>query len=539
MLHPSIAIFLSIPLLMAAYKTDKIFAAISILSPIIAACFVFFLPFREVFYFNKIEIIFDGQYINKLISFSLIAVLLCGNLFALSANKKQELVLGSCYMGLAILCALAGDFITLIISLEMMMLISTGIIYISDPENNVKIAANYFITHFISGSLIMAGTIFLLFTNKNYGFTTLLETLSSDTKASNYIYMILVGLMINVAAFPFSGWMVNYYKKASYSGFIFLISGTSKISLLILLKLFAGLSMLKWLGTIVMIYSAFNMIFENNFKSLLSLLSIFIVGFLLIGISVTNDQVIRETIGYYLAILILYKLILSLCAGIYFEQNSIESCDQVSKIRGPYFVIPLILGLLTMISFPGTALFFFKSIITANLQGQIIYYLILLIPAILLCSLPINKIIDSKSYSYLELDIFSKSSLIIVGAITLLLQVILINNLKPDLSLLGIILQTAIISIGCLISIKLKLKRKETQPINVIEIIGKIVLRLINTKNYNHKLSNENNEVVTLAEIISSSTKFFAKHHNQKNSIIIVFVIFLILFASTWWQVIR
>ncbi|MBN8511657.1 MAG: hypothetical protein J0L79_01310 [Rickettsiales bacterium] len=538
MLHPSIAIFLSIPLLMAAYKTDKIFAAISILSPIIAACFVFFLPFREVFYFNKIEIIFDGQYINKLISFSLIAVLLCGNLFALSANKKQELVLGSCYMGLAILCALAGDFITLIISLEMMMLISTSIIYISDPENNIKTAANYFITHFISGSLIMAGATFLLFTNK-YGFTNLLDAFSFDAKASSYIYMILTGLIINLAAFPFSGWMVNYYKKASYSGFIFLISGTSKVSLLILLKFFAGLGMLKWLGIIVMIYSAFNMLFENNFKSMLSLFSIFVVGFLLIGISLANNELIREIIGYYLAILILYKLILSLCAGIYFEKNNIESCDQVSKIRGPYFIIPLILGLLTMINFPGTALFFFKSTITASLHEQLVYYFILLMPVIALCSLPLKRIIDSKSYNYLELDVFSKSSLLVVTFIILLLQVILINSLKPDLSLLGIILQAAIIGIGCLISIKLKIKRKETQPINVIEIIGKIVLRLINTINYNHKLSNENNEVVTLAEIISSSTKFFAKHHNQKNSIIIVLVIFLILFASTWWQVIR
>lgn len=538
MLHPSIVILLSIPLLLASYKAHKTFKVISLLSPIIAACLVFFLPFREVFYFNKIEIIFDGQYINKLISYSLIVVLLCGNLFTLSANGKQELILGNCYIGFAISCALAGDFITLIISLEMMMLISTSIIYISDPENNIKTAANYFITHFISGSLIMTGAIFLLFTNKNYGFTTLLEALSSDTKASSYIYMILIGLIINVAAFPFSGWMVNYYKKASYSGFIFLISGTSKVSLLVLLKLFAGLSMLKWLGIIVMIYSGFNMLFENNFKSLLSLFSIFVVGFLLIGISVTNDQVIRETIGYYLAILILYKLILSLCAGIYFEKNNIELCDQVSKIRGPYFIIPLILGLLTMISFPGTALFFFKSIITASLQGQIVYYLILLIPAILLCSLPINKITDSKSYIYLELDILSKLSLVVATSIMMLFQLILVNNLKPDLSLLGVLLQTAIIGIGCLISIKLNLNRKETQPINAIEIIGKIVLRLMNTRKYNQKLSNENNEVVKLTDIVISFTKFLAKHHNQKNAIIIVFTIFLILFASTWWQVV-
>lgn len=539
MLHPSIAILLSIPLLLASYKAHRTFGVISILSPIIAACFVFFLPFREIFYFNKIEIIFDGQYINKLISCALIVVLLCGNLFALSTNRKQELILGNCYIGFAISCVLAGDFITLIISLEMMMLISTGIIYISAPENNVKTAANYFITHFISGSLIMAGATFLLFTNKNYGFTTLLEVLSSDAKASSYIYLILIGLMINVAAFPFSGWMVNYYKKASYSGFIFLISGTSKVSLLLLLKLFVGLSMLKWLGIIVMIYSAIHMIFENNFKGLLSLLSIFVVGFLLIGISVTNEQVIRETIGYYLAILILYKLILSLCAGVYFEQNRIESCDQVSKIRDPYFIIPLILGLLTMISFPGTALFFFKPIITASLQGQIIYYLILLIPAILLCSLPINVVLNSKSYNYLELDILSKSFLITVSAIMVLFQVILISNLKPDLSLLGILLQTAIISVGCLISIKLKFKRRETQPINLIEFIGKIVLSLINTRKYNQKLPHENSEVVKLADIMVSFTKFFAKHHNQKNAIIIVFAIFLILFTSIWWQVAR
>lgn len=534
MLHPSIVILLSIPLLLASYKAHKIFKVISLLSPIVAACFLFFLPFREIFYFNKIEVIFDGQYINKLISFALIIVLLCGNLFALSTSKTKELILGNCYIGLAILCVLAGDFITLIISLEMMALISTGIIYTSDPENNTKTAANYFITHFISGSLIMGGL--ALFISKNYGSTALLETLSSSANSS-YTYLILIGLIVNIAAFPFSGWMVNYYKKASYSGFIFLISGTSKVSLLMFLKLFAGLSILKWLGVIVVIYSAFNMIFENNFKSLLSFFSIFVVGFLLIGISLANTEVIKETIGYYLAILILYKLILSLCAGIYFEKNGIESCDQVSKTQGLYFIIPLILGLLTMVAFPGSALFFFKSIITANLHEQAIYYLILFMPAILLCSLPINKVINSKSCTPLELNISSKSSLVIASTIIVLLQIILINNLKSDLSFLASILQIAIIGFGVLLSIKLRLNRKETQPINLIEIIGKIVLRLINIRKYNQKLSRENNETVTLAEIIGSSTKFFAKHHNQKNAIIVVFVIFLILFAGIWWQV--
>ncbi len=535
MLHPSIAILLSIPLLLASYKAHRIFKLISLLSPIIAACVLFFLPFREIFYFNKIEIIIDGQYINKLISFSLIFVLLCGNLFALSTSRKQELILGNCYIGLAILCVLAGDFITLIISLEMMALISTGIIYTSDSENNTKTAANYFITHFISGSLIVAGSALLI--NKNYSFTSLLEALSSGTNSS-HIYLILIGLVINVAAFPFSGWMVNYYKKASYSGFIFLISGTSKVSLLLLLKLFAGLSMLKWLGVIVVIYSAFNMIFENNFKSLLSFFSIFVTGFLLIGISVANTEIIKETIGYYLAILILYKLILSLCAGIYFEKSGVELCNKISKIQGPFLIIPLILALLTMISFPSSALFFFKSIITANLHEQAIYYLTLLMPAILLYSLPINEVIHSKACNRLELNILNKSSLIIASTIMLLLQIILINNLKTDLSFLATLLQTAIISVGCLLSIKLKLKRKETQPINLIEIIGKMVLSSINTRKDGQKLSHEKNETVTLAEIIGSSTKFFAKHHNQKNAIIIVFAIFLTLFASIWWQVV-
>ena len=36
------------------------------------------------------------------------------------------------------------------------------------------------------------------------------------------LYVMFTAMVINIAAFPFSGWMVNYYKAASASGFLYL-----------------------------------------------------------------------------------------------------------------------------------------------------------------------------------------------------------------------------------------------------------------------------------------------------------------------------
>ena len=55
------------------------------------------------------------------------------------------------------------------------------------------------------------------------------------------LYIMLIGMLINIAAFPFSGWMVKYYPKASPSGFLYLISFTTKVSVILLAKIFLGL----------------------------------------------------------------------------------------------------------------------------------------------------------------------------------------------------------------------------------------------------------------------------------------------------------
>ena len=126
-----------------------------------------------------------------------------------------------------------------------MMIASTIIIFIGNTEKNEDATKKYFLTHFISSSLILIGIIHIISVNNSSEIGLTITHLIKDEKYNNILlYSMLIGLLTNMAAFPFCGWMVSYYHKASPSGFLYLISFTTKVSLFLILKLFAGLELL-------------------------------------------------------------------------------------------------------------------------------------------------------------------------------------------------------------------------------------------------------------------------------------------------------
>ncbi|MDR0330074.1 MAG: hypothetical protein LBH99_05435, partial [Rickettsia sp.] len=224
----------------------KIFYIISIIYPIVVGILLINNKDERVInlYNNSFVINFSSE--NKLIALAFIVVTLATNLYAISKNRKFEVLIGSLYSASSLVCLFAGDFVSMFVSLEMMMIFATLLIFYGNYKNSVRAARQYLLTHLISGSLILIGISYII-THTSSSQIISLTSLTENQEAGFIFYaLIFCGCLINVASIPFSGWLVNCYPFASSSGMIYLTSFTSKISIIILLKLFSGLEILKF-----------------------------------------------------------------------------------------------------------------------------------------------------------------------------------------------------------------------------------------------------------------------------------------------------
>lgn len=354
------------------------FTLISILYPLITAWLLINSTGSQIISLPNINFTFIFSAENKLIGLALLIVTLITNLYAISKNQKHELIIGNIYSAASLTCLLAGDLISMFIALEFMMIGAAILIFYGGHQDSTRAARQYFLTHLFSGSLILIGIIYIITATGN---TQIISLTPQFFDNNFYIIFILIGCLINVAVVPFSGWMVNCYPASSNSSFIYLISFSSKVSLMILLKLFSGLEMLKFAGILMILYGGIFAVIENNLKKLLCYLAISQAGFMLIAIGENSHQTTLGIIAF-LFIHIIYKALFALYIAILNDQRAIENFSKITSpplLKNPLLFSSLIIIVLTMIGMPWLASFSTKIAVTSVLDKDINYYMIILL----------------------------------------------------------------------------------------------------------------------------------------------------------------
>ena len=536
--HPAFIVLAFIVGLIATRKQEKIFRYIALFMPIAALISIYIMPPQGIFDLFKTEIIWDGSFYNKLIGFAFCIVLIAANLYSIGQNKKLEIILGSAYAASSLLCLFAGDFLSLFIGLELMMLFSSSIIFIGEGRFSIRSAKKYFITHFTSSSLILLGIVHIISKSKSLALISITSLMSNPEYSNVVLIMMLIGLLINIAAFPFSGWMVNYYQNASTSGFIYLISFTTKLSLLLILKLFSGLLALKYIGIMMILYASIKAILENNILKLLCYLSIMAMGLMLMGISIGSFVAINSVICY-LFIHILYKASLSLCTASVIDSTGIIDCSDLKKISNNTIVLSSIISIAMMISLPGTSALQIKSAISHLFSGDVFYLAPILLSLITVYSLPWKNCFKKHVASQrIMLNNYTQASLILMSFVLICIGLFgskllfLTNGTTFDYPVMfsfDSLKQLIIISLGFYLALKYKIKKFHTESINLIEWFGKIFLQL---HSWWFSKSNEDPPITESWSIDSLEHQISTKLtviHNQKTAIFIVFTVFLII----------
>ncbi|MEX2151372.1 MAG: Na(+)/H(+) antiporter subunit D [Steroidobacteraceae bacterium] len=315
----------------------------------------------------------EGSPVRRLFGIVFALMAFAGGLFAFRQASGRELAAASLYAGSAIGVCFSGDLISLFVWWELMAIGSTLVVWCGDRPATRGAGLRYAVMHLSGGALLMAGIAAHAATTGSID----IVALSASTPAN---WMILAGLLINIAAPPVSAWLADAYPESSATGAVFLSAYTTKAAVLALILLFPGEPVLVAIGTWMIFYGILYALLENDARRILAYSIVNQVGFMVCAIGIGTELALNGAAAHAFAHII-YKALLFMSAGVVVYRTGLHRC---TDLGGLFRTMPLtaacgIVGALSISGFPLTSGFTTKTLISEAAKGEglmLLYFLL-------------------------------------------------------------------------------------------------------------------------------------------------------------------
>jgi len=300
----------------------------------------------------------EGSPVRRLFATIFALMAFAGGLFAFRQARWFELAAAYAYAAGAIGVSFAGDLITMFLFWELMALFSTVVVWCGGTARARAAGIRYAIMHLLGGVILKVGIEGVM-----------VHTGSIDVRpmlADSFDHwMILIGILINAAAAPFSPWLSDAYPEASPTGSVFLSAFTTKTAVLALILLFPGEPVLIGVGLFMVMYGIIYALLENNIRRILAFSIVNQVGFMVCAVGIGTPLAINGAAAHAFAHII-YKALLFMSAGVVVHRTGLNKC---SEVGGLFRTMPLtaacgIVGALAISGFPLTSGFTTKTMIS-------------------------------------------------------------------------------------------------------------------------------------------------------------------------------
>ena len=268
-------------------------------------------------------------------------------MFAKHLKTIDEHLAALVYIGASLGAVFAGDLITLYLFWEVMAISSAFLILARKTKKSGQSAFRYVMMHLFGGLIMLAGILMYINNTGSVAFDGFaLRDLST--------YLILIGVLVNAAAPPFSAWLSDAYPEATVTGGIIMTAYTTKTAVYTLLRGFAGWEILIAVGCVMAIYGIIYAILENDMRRILAYSIINQVGFMVCGAGIGTAMAINGAAAHAFCHII-YKALLWMSAGSVLYMTGKSKC---TDLGGLYKTMPLTMifgtiGALAISSFPG------------------------------------------------------------------------------------------------------------------------------------------------------------------------------------------
>lgn len=315
----------------------------------------------------------EGSPVRRLFATIFALMAFAGGLFSFRQAHWFDLAAANLYAAAAVGVCFAGDLVSLFVWWEIMAVGSTLVVWCGDRPGSRAAGLRYVVMHLIGGVLLMAGIAAHAVATGSVDIVPLLATTPAN-------WLILSGLLVNVAAPPVSAWLADAYPESSATGAVFLSAYTTKAAVLVLILLFPGEPVLMVVGTWMIFYGIVYALLENDARRILAYSIVNQVGFMVCAIGIGTQIAINGAAAHAFAHII-YKALLFMSAGVVVYRTGLSKC---TDLGGLFRTMPLtaacgIIGALSISGFPLTSGFTTKTLISeaAKGDGQILLYFLL------------------------------------------------------------------------------------------------------------------------------------------------------------------
>jgi len=287
-------------------------------------------------------------------------------IFSWSERCRLQNTAAVTYVGSALGVVFAGDMISWYLFWEMMAISSTFLILARNTGTSRLAAQRYILVHLAGGLVLLTGILLAINTSGSISFTQ--ENISQNTTAK---WFILIGILINAAAVPFSSWLPDAYPESTVFGGIILSAYTTKTAVYTLVRGFPGEEILVPIGCIMAVYGIIYALLENDMRRILAYSIINQVGFMVCGVGIGTELAIAGVVAHAFCHII-YKALLWMSAGAVLYRTGKSKC---TELGGLYKTMPITMvlgtiGALAISGVPLTSGFISKTLITAAAEHQ-------------------------------------------------------------------------------------------------------------------------------------------------------------------------
>lgn len=294
-------------------------------------------------------------------------------IFGINTAARGEAAAALIATGAALGIVYAGDMISFFLFWELLAVASAYLIFAGEFRASPGAAKRYLILHIFGGALLLAGIAGVIVDSGTATFPLfhLALPLPEWTDLPGWApWLIFLGVMVNLAAPPFSAWLADSYPESSGFGMIVLSALTTKSAIFVMLELFAGSSALLWVGFAMMFYGTIYAFMQNDMRRTLGYSIIAQTGVMAVAVGIGTPGALAGA-----AVLafshIAYKSLLVTSAGTVLYQTGKR---QFHDLGGLWKAMPwpcgaAIIGAIAMAGLPFTGAFIGKSLIHSALEA--------------------------------------------------------------------------------------------------------------------------------------------------------------------------
>ena len=266
----------------------------------------------------------EGSAVGRLFATIFAGMALMGGLFSYRQASALELAASYAYAASAVGIAFAGDLLTLFVFWEAMAIFSTVVVWCGGTDSARRAGIRYAIIHLLGGVLLMVGIAGVVFSSGSID----IQPMRADSFAA---WLVLIGILINAAAPPFSFWLPDAYPEASPTGAVFLSAFTTKSAVLALIVLFPGEPILIAVGLYMIFYGIIYALLENDIRRILAYSIVNQVGFMVCAIGIGTEMAINGAAAHAFAHIV-YKALLFMSAGVVVYRTGMNRCTDVGGL---------------------------------------------------------------------------------------------------------------------------------------------------------------------------------------------------------------